>query len=329
MVLMLTSGLIGGYAATRYIPALNQSVIAPTPIPTPVPTPLMRYSFTTLKDYQAPKGLILLEQETAKTEDVSTYLATYQTGGKRMSMQVMVPQSATPSAGFPIILMFRGFVDPATYQTGIGTKNAATYFAQQGFVTIAPDFLGFGESDPPPIDTIEARLEKPKQLLDLINSFSSLTFTNATNFGFWGHSNGGQIALSMLEIMGKTIPTVLWAPVSKPFPYSTLYYTDESDDEGKALRKVIANFEATYDVFYFSQDKYYDQIIAPLQIHQGTADDAVPEIWSADLVKSLENNKTQVTYFIYEGADHNLRPSWDTAITRSLAFFREYLYLKN
>jgi len=288
----------------------------------------MRYSFDSLGHYQAREGRIQIERETAKTDDITTYLAKYQTGDKTMSMQLMVPTSATSSAGFPVILMHRGYVDPTAYQTGTGTKNAAIYFAKNGFVTIAPDFLGYGESDLPPPDTLEARLEKPQQLLDLIQAFSSLSFVNPTKIGFWGHSNGGQIVLSLLEITGKPIPTVLWAPVSKPFPYSLLYYTDESDDGGKALRKAVANFEIAYNVFDFSLDKYFDRITAPIQIHQGTNDEAVPEKWSADLVKTLEKNKIPMTYFTYPGADHNLRPGWDVAVARSLAFFEEYLYLK-
>ena len=37
---------------------------------------------------------------------------------------------------------------------------------------------------------------------------------------------------------------ILWAPVSKPFPYNILYYTDEAEDRGKWLRGEIAKFEA-------------------------------------------------------------------------------------
>jgi dipeptidyl aminopeptidase/acylaminoacyl peptidase len=107
-----------------------------------------------------------------------------------------------------------------------------------------------------------------------------------------------------------------------------LYYTDESEDGGKALRKVIADFENTYDVFDFSIDKYFNRITAPIQVHQGTADASVPEMWSTNLVKTLEDKQISVNYYIYPGADHNLRPSWDSAVARSLAFFKEILYGK-
>jgi dipeptidyl aminopeptidase/acylaminoacyl peptidase len=113
--------------------------------------------------------------------------------------------------------------------------------------------------------------------------------------------------------------------VSKPFPYSILYYTDESDDQGKALRKALASFEANYDVFDFSIDNYYDWIGAHLQLHQGTADDAVPVEWSGELVTRLESKGKHLTYYTYPGTDHNLRPSWDTVITRDLKFFATQL----
>jgi dipeptidyl aminopeptidase/acylaminoacyl peptidase len=88
----------------------------------------------------------------------------------------------------------------------------------------------------------------------------------------------------------------------------------------------VADFETIYDVFDFSLDKYWANITAPVQIHQGTADDAVPKTWSDQLVKNLEPNELDLTYFTYPGADHNLRPDWNAAVARSLAFFNQYLY---
>src|SRR5690606_5347887 len=86
----------------------------------------------------------------------------------------------------------------------------------------------------------------------------------------WAHSNGGQIALTTLEATGKMIPTSLWAPVTKPFPYSVLYYTDESADRGKFIRTELAKFEAIYNADQFAITDYVDRIKAPIQLHQGT-----------------------------------------------------------
>ena len=148
---------------------------------------------------------------------------------------------------------------------------------------------------------------------------------DSSKIGIWAHSNGGQIALSVLEISGQPIPTTLWAPVSKPFPYSILYYTDEFDDEGKALRAEIARLEKDYDVNDFSITKYFDQIKAPIQLQQGTGDDAVPVTWSNNLNQTLKDKDIDITYYIYPGADHNMTPGWDTAVERDLEFFKDKL----
>lgn len=236
---------------------------------------------------------------------------------------------------YPVIIMLRGFVPKEIYQTGIGTQRAAEELAKNGFITLAPDFLGYGKSDPASENSIEDRLQTYVSAATLLNSIANLNqslsannlsaTSNPTKIGIWGHSNGGQIALTTLEITGKSYPTVLWAPVSKPFPFSILYYTDDFDDHGRALRKVVAEFEKDYDVELYSLPNYLDKIQAPIQLHQGTADDAVPVKWSDTLVESLKKLEKDITYFTYPGADHNLLGGWKLAVNRSIAFYKEHL----
>lgn len=304
---------------------LRPSTLEQAVNPTPVPTPLNRYAFDTLRNYQATPSKIEIKEVMFEENDLVAYQATFSTSDKTMSLQLMVPKAATPSAGFPVILLNRGFVDPGIFQTGIGTRNFARYAAAKGYLTVAPDFLGFGASDPPAADTMEARLEKPAQLLDLIASLSTLTQANPHQLGVWGHSNGGQIALSLLAITEKPYPTVLWAPVTKPFPYSILFYTDEYQDRGKALRKTLADFETIYDVERFSIEQYLPLVTAPIQIHQGGQDTAVPISWNDDFVKLLETNNITVDYHQYSQADHNMIPNWNDVAEKSVAFFDLYL----
>jgi dipeptidyl aminopeptidase/acylaminoacyl peptidase len=285
----------------------------------------LKYTFVNLKKDNGTPSPIIIKDTLEETEDFTSYLFTFQTEGKTMSGQINVPKVATPSAGFPAVLMLRGYVDISIYNTGVGTKNAAAAFAQNDFITVAPDFLGYGQSDPPHANSLAARLEKPKHVLDLLASLKQFPPVDSARIGIWGHSNGGQIALSVLEITGGDYPTTLWAPVSKPFPYSILYYTDESDDQGKAMRADLAEFETDYDVFDFSIDNYYDWINAFVELHQGTADTAVPVAWSDLLVQTLEDKGKHITYFTYAGADHNLRPGWDTVVDRNLKFFNTQL----
>ncbi|MEK7111808.1 MAG: hypothetical protein AAB875_00615, partial [Patescibacteria group bacterium] len=104
-----------------------------------------------------------------------------------------------------------------------------------------------------------------------------------------------------------------------------LFYTDESEDRGKLIRRELAKFEETYDPNLYSLDLYLDKIRAPLQIHQGTADDAVPFVWSDSLAEKLNQLDKEIVYFKYPGADHNLNPAWGDAAARDLLFFNKHL----
>src|SRR6185369_3940669 len=198
---------------------------------------------------------------------------------------------------FPVIVMVRGYVDAEEYRTGEGSRYVAAEFAKEGYVTVAPDFLGFGGSDPSGPGW-EERFEKPVNVIELIKSLrlheqleykKQLFRINPKKMGIWAHSNGGQITLTTLEAMGEPIPTALWAPVTAPFPYSVLYYSDEMDDGGKGMRSAVAGFESVYNVQEYSLTQHIARLRGPIQLHQGTADDSVPQKWSDAFVKNIKD----------------------------------------
>jgi dipeptidyl aminopeptidase/acylaminoacyl peptidase len=254
-------------------------------------------------------------------------------GGKKVSGLLNIPKK---EGNLPVIVLLRGFVEPAKYTTGVGTQHDGEVFVKNGYITIAPDFLGYGESDKAPSDSFEDRFLTYTTVMTLLKSLAKVNpalvsngYTQAldtSRVGIWGHSNGGQIALSVLEISGKPYPTVLWAPVSKPFPYSILYYTDEFGDNGKALRKALSGFEENYDSEKYSLTNYIGRVTAPMQINQGLADIEVPYWWSDDLTAKLKDLGLTVEYFKYPGEDHNFdKGSWQLAISRSVQFFNDKL----
>jgi len=275
-----------------------------------VERPLKKYSFPELRKQVFVGSEIEL--------DLDKQLFFYEVEERKISGQIHMPEG---EGQFPVVIMIRGYVDREMYQTGVGTSRVAEVLARNGYITLAPDFLGYGQSDMPPENPLHERFMRPAQILELIASVKNLDKADEERIYMWGHSNGGQIALSVLEISGREIPTSLWAPVSKPFPYSILYYTDEFDDLGRALRKVVAGFEAQYEADEYSIHEYYDWIEALIQIHQGTNDDAVPLEWSEELEESLKELNKEVRLFVYLGADHNLVGSWDEAVRRDLEFF--------
>ncbi len=246
---------------------------------------------------------------------------------KRVSGLINIPKDVEE---IPLVVLIRGYVDQNIYRTGVGTYRAGEYFANRGFLTISPDFLGYGESSSESENIFETRFQTYTTMLSLFSAINKPSFARATknkwdgkNIFIWAHSNGGQIALTTLVITKAEIPTTLWAPVTKPFPYSVLYYTDESNDKGKFIRSELAKLEADYDADLFAFNNYLSDINAKIQIHQGTADDAVNYVWNDTFSSQLESLNKEVNYFKHSGADHNMNPSWDEAIELDLKFFNE------
>jgi len=319
--------------------------------------PLLKYSIENSQNYKFQPSSITVKKIISGTTDYNSYLFSYQTLGKTMTGQLNVPSTSQPSQGYPVVIMIRGWVPEETYSTGAGTKSAAAVFAENGYVTLAPDFFGFGESDAESTNSWEARFQKPINIIELLETIESVPqikieektvklSSQIEDKYIWAHSNGGQVALAALEISGQPIKTTLWAPVTAPFPYSILFFSDEHDDEGKKMRKWLSLFEQDYDVADFTITQHLDKLQGSIQIHQGTADDAVPVTWNDEFVEKIElenkkrsdalkeaKNSTQsaepnmilppieINYFKYSGADHNLRPNWNTAIQRDLVFF--------
>lgn len=330
--------------------------------------PLNKYQISGLRELPIVQGELQLLELLAETDSYSSYLYSVDVSGGSMSGQLNLPKNFSKQR---VVLMMRGYIPAESYQTGAGTKAAASVFAQHGLITVAPDFLGFGQSSPDLADSWESRFIKPVQMMELIADLRRTDFTYlecqfrvqqeneavescsktapTTTLGIWAHSNGGQIALTTLEGLGESLPTTLWAPVTAPFPYSVLFFTDEMPDEGKTTRLWLSQFERDYDVFAFSLTKHLDLLRGPILIHHGTNDEAALLSWSlefADRIEAENERREQALaeakaatesgettllepiafeLLTYEGADHNLKPVWNTVVLRDVQFFAENL----
>jgi uncharacterized protein len=335
IIFALIVGMFSGIFLSR-IYTTNQNQISPFIEKEIFGYPLKKYSFKSLKESNRNNtgSKIEIGEIIGEYETHTSFIFYFTTQGKKVSGLINIPNQGEL---LPVAVLFRGFVDKSIYSTGIGTNNVGKTLAENGFVTVAPDFLGYGSSDNPSSDSLEERFQTYTTALDMLASVKNINAAlaekgieeirvNPEKTVIWGHSNGGHIALSVLAITGKNYPTVLWAPVSKPFPYSVLYFTDEFVDNGKALRKVIAEFEVNYNIENFSPPNYYKWIKAPIQLHQGTLDDAVPLDWSNELYNKLDSLEVEIEYYSYPGAEHNLLPqeNWNIAVERSLNFYNNF-----
>lgn len=329
---VLAVGLLGLFA---YITFYNSSLISPLSKQAKkiVEKPLEKYTFERLRQTAFEPSPITLGGIVNETPTSQARVFYFTVNNKKVSGLLNTPVKA---GNYPIIVQFRGFVPLEIYTVGEGTKRSGEVMAQNGFVTVAPDFLGYGESDKPSDLGLEERFQTYTTALTLLASLDNLNASlSATSsgalsvdtkkVGIWGHSNGGHIALSVLAITGKDYPAVLWNPVTKPFPYSILYFTDEYVDNGKALRKLVADFEEDYNIELYSTANFYPWIQAPIQLHQAVDDEAVPIRWSNQFVEKMEELEKDIDYFMYPGDDHNFaKGSWNTVVLRGIQFFNSH-----
>lgn len=325
MIFLLGILVLGGLVAYFYFDFKLEdakTLISPLGKFKKEPGPLEKYTFEALSQREYLGSQIKLGDVISEEEKYTAYFFSFETDGEKVTGQANLPQGKGP---FPVVVMLRGYADDKIYFTGLGTRKAAGFFAENGFITLAPDFLGFGGSDTSSSDIIEARFERPVTVLNLLASIKTLEQANPEKVAMWGHSNGGQIALSVLEISKKPIPTTLWAPVTRGFPESVQAYMGELDDLGLKVKKAIDTFLEAYDPKKFSIDTYLANLSAPLQVHQGTGDPLVAPEWSDEFVQTIKSLEKDVFYYTYQGDDHNLAKNWDLVVERDLAFFKEKL----
>lgn len=338
MLIILVFG--GGVLAGSLLEDHPDTLVSPVIDAVSRDTSLDEYAIESLASRTFTGSTIVLDDAVATTSAYTAYRFHFDVDGKRATGLAHVPSASTSAGPHPVIVQFRGYVDPQIYESGIGTAPSARVFAENGYITLAPDFLGYGDSDMPSEDVFAERFQTYLVALELLASVDSLSQADPARVGIWGHSNGGHIALAVLEIVGDSpsrvvglktniLPTTLWAPVTAPFPYSILYFTNEFEDGGKLLRKELARFEKDYDVDRYTITEYFDRIASPVQIHQGGRDDAVPMEWSDAFVETMDRLDRDVTYHTYPDADHNMAPAWNTVVSRDLNFFAEHLSLSS
>lgn len=300
----------------------------PDPISIIKQKPLEKYQIENLTNALAPSVQINIKDNLFDFTFDPTFSGKKE---KKVTGLINIPEGEGP---FPLIILIRGYIDQSIYQTGMGTKKVGEFFSKNGYITIAPDFLGYGGSDAETENIFEARFQTYTTVLTLLKSIKSPVNANALaeagwdgkNIFIWAHSNGGQIALTTLEVLGESNPdlikaTVLWAPVTESFPYTVLYYTNESEDKGKLIRKELAKFEEDYDVEKFSLTNYLDKINAPIEYHYGANDDAIPIEWRNKFVKQMKDLDNDFTNYNHSGADHNMNPLWSEVIQKTFQFF--------
>ena len=221
-------------------------------------------------------------------------------------------------ARHPTVIMVRGYAEKGGYYSGFGSWKMADELAKVKFNTVSIDFLGYATSDKESSDVLEARFEKVVSVLDLLSTISSLPYVDGNKIGFWAHSNGGQIVLSVLEVTGERYPTVLWAPMTQAFPQSILDTAEATESAG--ARAMINQFEKLYDSRRYAFENYYQWVRSPVKIFQGTADVWCKVEWQQKVVAALQNAGNRAELGVIKGDDHNFSKYWEIVANQTVSF---------
>jgi dipeptidyl aminopeptidase/acylaminoacyl peptidase len=286
----------------------------PTVTPTATPNPYLAYTVEGLRERDYPGGEIRITGYWEETDAFTRYYITYPSDGLTVSGMMAAPKGQGP---FPVIILNHGYIPPSEYWTGADTYDASTYLASRGFLTISPDFRGWGRSD-----TGENifRTGLAIDVMNLISSLPSLAQADPERVGIWGHSMGGGAVSWVMAVDPRVKASLLYAPVSadardrRRFGGSGPSATDRLWSDDPAFLDKI------------SPVNYFDAVAGAVQIHQGTADQTTPPRWAEAIYRALQAAGKPVEYFSYEGQGHALRgEAWRAFMQRTAGFFAQHL----
>jgi dienelactone hydrolase len=323
-------------------PAPPPAPVQPAPffLPAPIPHPMADYTIEGLRARPYPGGTLRVRSVLTTTHTFTRYYVDYPSDGLTITGIMQIPPGAGP---FPVIILNHGYIPRDSYWSGADTWNAAAYLNQRGYLTIAPDFRSWGESD------VGVSLLSTGQVIDALSLVSSLPSVAQADFnrvGMWGHSMGGGVVSKAMTVDPRIKAAVLYAPVSgddaqvlarwgsgcRPGPSGELgercagaeVLTGDMDQRlYLAYSAVVSDRGFLYQT---SPINYLEWVAAPVQIHIGTADTRTPPEWSAALYEALQAAGKEVEYFTYAGQGHALQgKDWRLFMERSADFYDRWL----
>ncbi len=338
---------------TTSLPSSSQTAIltatpAPTWIATAVatatPHPLHAYTIPAYQEGAFPGGMVTILNTMDQNPAFTRYYIAYPSSDLTITGTMHLPAGSDP---FPVLILLHGYFERDQYYVGADTWQAAEFFAQHGYLVLAPDLRSWGESD---AGLSLFHMGLTADVLHLISSLPSIPQADPDRLGLWGHSMGGGIATKILTIDDRPLAAVLYAPnsaddadlIARWGPGCLPGQSEAAGDNcnpGEFIpadtpQSVIdAYLSATGDPDFLRRVApyyYLDQISVPVQIHIGSADGArrqyTPPEWSAKLSSALQEAGVDVTTYSYAGQGHYFQgEAWTNLLERSLVLFDETL----
>lgn len=283
-----------------------------------------------------PGGEITIEQQLDQRGSRQVSIVSYRSDGFKIYALLSLPTSQRPTAGYPVIILDHGYINPAQYQTdGPEYSSWIDALTAAGFAVIKPDYRGNGNSEGVP----EGGHYSPVYAYDNLNLVSSLKqypVVDPKRIGLVGHSLGGHEALRTIVVSPDIKATSLAAGVTGSF-YDLFFnwpHSPAPNDQPTAI--VRGNLQRLVDEqgnpktnpdFWSSASavNYVSAVTGAVQVNHGTADDVVPKLFSDHLVEALQKAGKTVEYQVYDGGDHQFTHDHDLFLRNLVDFFKRQL----
>lgn len=327
-------GFLANYSSRS--PIAEKKIASPPP-KTPSPTPTLdRLAIEAIRSRKYLASPLVEVQPLGEQLGYKNTIISYDSEGYKVYALMSIPNGLRPVAGWPVIILNHGYINPAHYATaGPEYRQFITSFTGAGYAVIKPDFRGHGRSQ----GIAEGGHFSPVYSYDVLNLISSVK-QNGTQFdpnriGLFAHSMGGHVALRTIVASPDVKATVFMAAVVGSFddifyswPHSPLGL--DMPTQVHAIRqKAIDTFGSPKENPGFwnsaSAINYVTSVTGPVQINQDAGDLTVPTVFSDHLDAALKAAGRRVEYHLYPGNDHQFIKNRTLLLQRTLAFYKANL----
>jgi len=293
-------------------------------------------SIESLREGEYPGSEIIIEETLSPGSNYLRYRVSYLSEGLKIFALLTVPNGEKPEGGWPVIVFNHGYIPPSEYRTAERYVAYTDAFSRNGYILIRPDYRGHDESEGVPTGAYGSN----GYTIDVLNAVSSIKNypdANPDKIGMWGHSMGGHITLRNMVVSDDVKAGVIWGGVVASYPDLISRWhrgrptpiVSPRSTRGRwrgELQNIYGDPQANPDFWNsISANSYLSDISGPLQLHHGTADSTVPVEFSESLEQQMKDVGKSVELFTYEGDNHNISNNLSLALSRSVAFFDEYL----
>ncbi len=275
---------------------------------------------------------LIIEETLNAGANYSRYIASYQSDGNKIYALLTVPIGEKPKTGWPVIIFNHGYIPPAEYRT---TERYIAYtdgFSRNGYIVLRSDYRGHGSSE----GQASGGYGSNDYTVDVLNAVASIKKyrdADTSRIGMWGHSMGGHITLRSMVVTNDIKAGVIWGGVVASYPdlmYSwrrgtgipQLTPTGVRRGWRQSLTQQYGTPESNPEFWNsISSTSFLTDISGPIQLHHGSADASVPVEFSEKLDSLMNSTGKESELFVYEGDDHDITYSFNTAMQRSIEFF--------